>query len=353
MSNNYTSLLKSIEARYNPDNNRLVETRTFSDLSGLDKDIARYVKLSMGEVDEEYTNKTLQAGEAVKNHLQAEQTDVRYEYQGSVMTRTHIRGVSDIDLLTLTEKFHSTEIFKVRNILNNKDSNNYGYWEERKLQTYSDSFTLYEGNSLQDLRLLRKSNEDILQRKYYSCDISKAKSIRIKNSHLNREVDVVTAAWYDTVEYIIHDYDKIYRGVKVYDKQNDTTLSPDYPFLSINRINTKSSETQGRLKKMIRFLKNVKVDSNKDIKLTSFDINAICYDIDATKYMNAYYLQLVPVIFSQLYSICNDNTHAQRIKSVDGMEYIFRDHPEKLDSLRLLLNEVCTILIDLRKEYTI
>ena len=58
----------------------------------------------------------------------------------------------------------------------------------------------------------------------------------------------------------------------------------------------------------------------------------------------------MPILFSQLYSISNDNGHANRIKSVDGMEYIFRDHPDKLNNLRSLMYEVCDILTDLRKE---
>lgn len=349
MNKDYNLLLKSIESRYNPESSTAVKQRTFTNLAGVDKRIAQYVKMSMAEVDEEYTNKTLQAGEAVKAHLQAEQNNVSYEYQGSVMTRTHIKGVSDIDLLTLCEKFHNTEIFKIRDILNTP-YNDYSYQNERKLRNYSDTFSLYEGNSFQDLKELRQSNENIMQKYYYICDISKPKSVKIKNLHFDREVDIVTATWLDTVDYIINDNDKSYRGVKIYDKEKGITLEPDYPFLSINRINNRSSETNGRLKKMIRFLKNVRTDSSKKINLSSFDINAVCYDIDMEKYIDAYYLQLVPILFSQLYSISNDNEHANRIKSVDGMEYIFRDHPDKLNDLRLLMHEVCDILTDLRKE---
>lgn len=349
MNKDYNQLFRSIESRYNPESSAAVEQRAFTNLAGVEKRIAQYVKMSMTEVDEEYTNKTLQAGEAVKAHLQAEQNSVSYEYQGSVMTRTHIRGVSDIDLLTLCEKFHNTEIFKIRNILNTP-YNNYSYHNERKLQNYSEAFSLYEGNAFQDLKELRLSNENIMQKHYYICDVSKPKSIKIKNLHYNREVDIVTATWLDTVDYIINDNDKTYRGVKIYDKEKEVTLEPDYPFLSISRINSRSSETNGRLKKMIRFLKNVRTDSSRKIDLSSFDINAVCYDIDIEKYRDAYYLQLVPILFSQLYSISNDNGHADRIKSVDGMEYIFRNHPDKLNNLRLLMYEVCDILTDLRKE---
>ena len=37
---------------------------------------------------------------------------------------------------------------------------------------------------------------------------------------------------------------------------------------------------------MIRFLKNIKAISEHEIELSSFDINAICFDIDPVKYQN-------------------------------------------------------------------
>lgn len=59
----YTSLINRIESRYNPDSLREVRQNSIYSLSGIDKDIAKYVKLAMNEVDPIYTNKTLEAGE--------------------------------------------------------------------------------------------------------------------------------------------------------------------------------------------------------------------------------------------------------------------------------------------------
>ena len=53
----YTSLINRIESRYNPDSLREVRLNSISSLSGIDKDIAKYVKLAMNEVDPIYTNK--------------------------------------------------------------------------------------------------------------------------------------------------------------------------------------------------------------------------------------------------------------------------------------------------------
>lgn len=113
----YSSRIRQINSRYNPDNNLLVEQRSFSTLDGIDGDLRKYIKLAMNEVDEEYTAKTIEAGNRAKAHLQAEQFGIDYRFQGSVMTQTHIKGASDIDLLTLTNKFVSTDISKMRSIL--------------------------------------------------------------------------------------------------------------------------------------------------------------------------------------------------------------------------------------------
>jgi len=40
---------------------------------------------------------------------------------------------------------------------------------------------------------------------------------------------------------------------------------------------------------MIRFLKILKADSDLEIKLTSFDFNAICYDIETYKIQLNFY----------------------------------------------------------------
>ena len=45
MIQDYSNLIRRIEDRYNPDQNRLVEQRMFSDLSTEGRDVAKYVKM--------------------------------------------------------------------------------------------------------------------------------------------------------------------------------------------------------------------------------------------------------------------------------------------------------------------
>ena len=342
----YTTLINRIESRYNPDSLNEAQTNTILSLSGIDTDIAKYVKLAMNEVDPIYTNKTLEAGENAKLHLQNELSQsVDFRYQGSVMTRTHIRGVSDIDLLTIIGRFQDTDYNEAKAYVENHP---YSYdTATMQIRNWVNSFTRYIGDANNDLMRLRLEDENILKSHYVICDTSKPKSIRITNQNLHRDVDVVVASWHDSLEYIRGDGD-VHRGINIYDKQKNERLGPDFPFLSIDRINRKSTNTEGRLKKMIRFLKNIKADASVNIELTSFDINAICYDIDIDEYRNSYYLDLVRVLWLKLYHLCQNESEANDLRSVDGTEYIFRNKSSKLDSLKLLHDKVWEIYNDIK-----
>lgn len=344
MIQDYSNLIHRIEDRYNPDQNRLVEQRMFSDLSGTSRDVAKYVKMAMSAVDDHYTAITKEAGELVKKHLKDEQLymNVSYRYQGSVMTNTHIKGASDIDLITFTNKFVSTEIFEIRKILQSPSLIDYSTYDLSKLQNYANNFSKYSGDSLQDLRNLRASNERILQKWYDNCDVEKAKAVHIYNKNLKRDVDVVTANWQDRIDFVVSENEK-YRGVAIYNKKKDCTEPPSCPFLAIDNINTRSAETNGRLKQMIRFLKNVRSDSESKIDLTSFEINAVCYSIPVDSYKNMYYLDLVSLLWTYIYRLLKDENRLLQIKSVDGTEYVFQKNRDRIAELRKLEDEVWQI----------
>ncbi len=330
----YSGIIQKISDRYNPGRERLVESRMFSGVNSWDKDVVKYIRLAMNEVDASFTQRILNAGNAVKNALSARQTNVEYEFQGSVMTQTHIRAASDIDLLTISAKFSNTEIDRVRREL--QDTRQYSYSEVQGLQRYSNSFSLYTGDFLQDLRALRDDDERILTNVYSHVDITKPKSIKVHPTQYDVDVDVVVAAWFDSFDFARYGQNKVYRGIGIYNKEKDWRENPSFPFLSIERINRRSSDTQGRLKKMIRFLKNVKEDLGTNINLTSFEINAICYDIPQHKYENVTYLDLVYILWDKLYHIANNRSMAMQLKSVDGTEYVFVKNPDRYDSVSKL-----------------
>lgn len=346
MVKNYKTLTQGVRSRLNPEG--LLFEKAFTDeLSTVSySDILVYIRTAMKGVPYEYTQRSIEAGEKVKGHLKKELTDVTYKYQGSVMTNTHIKGASDIDLLVICDKFYHWDWIEVGQILNNPArKQNYYSSQVSKLERETN-MSKYQGDSIQDLRNNRLISEKVLLSTYQICDILKPKAIKIKNLSLNREVDTVIANWYDSISSIINDKGNN-RGIQVYNKSTNSRGQVGFPFLSIFKINERSSSTNGRLKKMIRFLKNIKEDSDNNIKLNSFEINAICYDIQPSTYINLNFYELVSIIYKQLKSIVTNELHANRIVSVDGTETIFKNKPEKIDNLRLILVEVESIYFDL------
>lgn len=346
MAKNYKVLTENVRNRINPEHH-LLSKSFVEELATISySDVLVFIRTAMKGVDPDYTEKTKEAGERVKEHLSKDLSQVSFRYQGSVMTNTHIKAFSDIDLLTISEKFYQADNYNIRQLLENAERKAKYYPTSISKMERELSATSYQGSAIEDLRKNRIDTERILSTVYTTCDITKPKSVKIKNLNLDREVDVVIANWYDDITSVINDKGE-YRGIQVYDKETNSRGNSDYPFLSIKRINERGNETSGRLKKMIRFLKNIKALSDQNIELSSFDINAICYDIDIAKYKNLSFYQLVPVIYSQIKSLCENTTHSNSLISVDGREYIFRNNLRKLENLTLVFNELQSIYFDL------
>lgn len=354
MAKDYSALVQKLKQRTNPD--ALLESRLYSakfseDLGKISyKSALEYVRRAMNGVSAEYTSRSMEAGENVKNHLKTVLSNVTYEYQGSVMTNTHIVGNSDIDLLVISEKsyyYNSSAVNKYLSEVCVKVPVNES--QKQRLKYVLDSPN-YKGDTLLDLRYNRINSETKLGAVYSACNIEKPKAIEITNQNLNRDVDVVIAIWHHTPEYIATQ-NTDFKKITIYDKDNHSTGRLESPFLSINRINGRDSSVNGRLKKMIRFLKNVKVDSAIDnIPLSSFEINAICYGINPSTYSDKNFLELVEIILTQMERLSIDETYRDNLTSVDGSEYIFRDKTEKLEGLKTLLSEVSSIAKDVMSE---
>ena len=342
---NYSALFENLQNRSNPEKLQEITTKFFSDNPDVKyNDVLKYITLAMNGVSPEYTNKSREAGEKVKLHLQDILLDVEYQYQGSVMTNTHIKGHSDIDLLVISNKFHTIDKQKITEFLNSNKS--LSQEQIQKLQKELLGKKYFSGTN--DLKQNRLLSEQKLSFVYDICDITHPKAIKIINKSIKRNVDIVIANWYDDAQSVINNKQIEYRGIQIYNKRSNTIENRDFPFLSIQRINKRSSETKGRLKKMIRFLKNLKADSDRKIELSSFDINAICYNIEIDKYLHLNKYQLVAILYEQLNELVSNSNKINSLKSVDGHEYIFsRNNIDKKESLKILLQEVKAIFFNL------
>ncbi|MCY1633920.1 hypothetical protein [Marinifilum sp. D737] len=357
MVKNYKALLANQELRMNPESVELQKAIRDELQRTPDNTIVQYIKKSMFGVDELYTRRTIEAGNKVKNQLNSKISDISFDFQGSVMTNTHIRGYSDIDLLTITEKFYTFDRSGISNAVN--QPNAYFKYTQDQINTLTNA--LRGGgytNGLIDLRSLRIDCENTLLNVYNNVNISRPKSIEIELTSPKRKVDVVIACWYQDTNYYLNE-DKINKAIQVFCKGEtaiyDKKLNADYPFKRIKLLNDKDLQVNGRLKRMIRLLKTLKYDSDQEIKLSSFDINAIIYDIDTWKYNSKSYLELIPVIYDQLRILSNNFSIRYNLKSLDGKEYIFRkedqttEDTEKTNSLRTMLEEIEYLLIEMQK----
>lgn len=350
MAKNYSALVQKLKQRTNPDfvNESTLFSMKFTEEIGQISynDALVYVKRAMKGVGQEYTDRSIEAGDNVKNHLNKILTDVSFKYQGSVMTNTHIIGNSDIDLLAISEKsyyYSPSEVNATLNIV--KSSSPVNEAHKNRLTTVLQS-PGYVGDTLEDLRTNRIYSEAMLNSMYQKCNTEKPKAIEITNLNLNRDVDVVIAIWHHSADYIAS-LNSDYKKITVYDKDSHSTGRQESPFLSIKKINDRDNLVNGRLKKMIRFIKNVKIDSAiEEIPLSSFEINAICFGINPVSYVDKNFLELVEVALKQMVRLSNDEVYRNVLKSVDGSEFIFKDQPKKLEGLRTLLMEVQIIAND-------
>ena len=302
MNKSFSERIRLIRSRRNPDNRiKVANSRkglTLDEAIRTTDDLHEFILEAMCEVDESYTNRTKEAGNRVKGILE-KAVNCDFRYQGSVMTGTHIKGASDIDLLCLGHRSIIDEMKRP---------------SQERLLCY---------------RKMRGLGYNV---------ICGAKSLQVKLSPYSVKVDVVNGTW--NTSYI-PERDRV---VRIYNMASQSMEKGDFPFISIDRINQRSANTQGRLKRMIRFLKNLKEDADSPIRLSSFEINAICYDVDPALYHTCSYIQLVDVITRQIWNKFIMNTASpQVIKSVTGEDYPFRDKPSSVVEVKKLYNDLFPI----------
>lgn len=350
MEKNYEQLIQKVKRRSNPgeiDESILLEKSFSAELRSLyDKKVLVYIKRAMQGVEPIYTTNTLTAGDKVKVQLKNAYPNLDYKYQGSVPSNTHIRGFSDIDLVQISGSFYSHQSMSAfTNAIQNTDL---GYSQRIRLNEVINSVP-YSGDANEDLRKIRYNAEELLSKVYKEVNRDKAKSIEVNLTSPKRMVDVVTASWYKSVEAIVSDND-YQKGIQIYDKKKNQRLKVDFPFLKIHLLKTKDSQVNGRLKKMIRFLKTLKADSDNEMDFSSFDISSVCFNIEKIKYYDKSYDELVHALYEELARIAVDSVYRDTIQSIDKSEYIFRDKPEKITQLKLLLDELNVIRKDLLKD---
>ncbi|MGX2042275.1 hypothetical protein ACWJKU_19880 (plasmid) [Methylocaldum sp. MU1018] len=295
-------------------------------------DPVKYALGIMQEVDPEYTRISIEEGERVRKQLNSGlstlDVPVTFDYQGSVPLNVHIQGVSDIDLLVLHDGFVTLD------------------WSGPQAKSY-----IMLGNSaLSDMLTLRSNCEEILDNKFPAANVDKngAKSIAISGGSLRRKVDVVPSHWHDTADYQ-RSKEKHDREIKILDKTIPDTLA-NRPFMHMKRIEEKDSATNGCAKKVIRLLKSLRKDSDKDIKLTSYDIASLVWHFDSQRINLPHYLELTLIAITQvrLWIYLTNRSYTESLDVPDKSRKII-DSSEKFESLALLSKEVDQLAYDVAR----
>lgn len=295
----------------------------------------RYALGAMQEVDADYTRVGIETAERVGNQLHKELgavgIPVEFRLQGSVPLNVHIRGVSDVDLLTLGTSFL---IF---------DSS--GRVAQSSGYTSAGSRT-----SLSVLQNLRTQSEKVLVAKFPAAtvDTKGGKAIALSGGSLARPVDVVPSHWYDTVAYQASKNERD-RGVFILDKNVPKTID-NFPFLHISRIEENDRAAGGGVKKAIRLCKNVKNDAIEDgrkIVFPSFDIAATMFHADLAALRASTFYELAVLAETQRFldELYHNPSKAKSLLVPDGSRRIF-DTEEKYEGLKTLSME----MDDLAKE---
>ncbi|WP_426699652.1 hypothetical protein ACPPVV_09450 [Rhodanobacter sp. Col0626] len=286
------------------------------------KPYTRYALGAMQEVDPDYTRISMETAQRVANQLgkRVGGFNLEFRLQGSVPLNVHIRGVSDVDVLTLIDQ----QFFSY-------DPNGI------KSSTYYPS----SDTSLDQLTQLRREEESALKSAFpmATVDTSGSKAIKISGGSLARSVDVVPSHWYDHADYqasgALHD-----RGVIILDRKANKTVT-NYPFKHIKLVSDRDVFTAGGLKKAIRLCKNAKADSDRDIALPSFDIAATMFHADqaALRMGAAYELAILAETQRHLDYLYSHPDEAARLYVPDGTRRIF-DTDAKISALLRLSCEM-------------
>jgi hypothetical protein len=313
-------------------------TEDYQKRSAADKPNTRYALGSMQEVSADYTRISVETAQRVGRQLEQGLTNagiaVEFRLQGSVPLNTHIRGVSDVDLLNIDTSLVTYMVGGARSTAG---------W-----------YTPTHRTSLEVLSTLRRESERILRNAFpaVTVDTSGAKAIHLSGGSLARPVDVVPAHWLDTIAWQSsgHEYE---RGVKILNKDVPTTLD-NRPFLHIKRVSEQDTATLGGLKKAIRLVKNVKSDAEedgRDIALGSYDIAAILFYADAAALRGGYLYELAILAETQRYLdwLYQNPLEAQKLMVPDGSRKIF-DSADKTSALLALSVEMDELVREVAKE---
>lgn len=296
----------------------------------------RYALGAMQEVSPDYTRIGLETAERVgKQLISGLSTTIEFRLQGSVPLNVHIRGVSDVDLVTFDASF--------KTYATNGPGSLAGYYTSPTART-----------SLGVLLSLRTDAEQVLKSAYPAAtvDCARGKCIALSGGSLARPVDVVPAHWHDNPAYQ-PSWQEHDRTVTILNKKVPETID-NLPFLHIKRVHDQDLATLGGLKKAIRLTKNVKNDAENEAAasvLSSFDIAALLYHADKIALLSGYTYELAVLQETQRFlDWCYHNKAAAKLLRTPDNSRAVLDTEAKFSALTTISIEMDALAKEVAKE---
>ncbi len=321
---NYTEALKRLRGRRDPE--AIITLEAYGALK--EEDPVKYLVGAMSEIPEKYTRKTFDEAERVQHQirkgLERHSLGAEFRYQGSVTKNTHIVAHSDIDVLSLEERFYSLEPPQTPPIP-------------------------YHGDPVRDLCQMREIIEATLLSAFPEAkvDSTKAKCLNISGGSLDRSVDIVPANWHDTNDYV-RSGDEVYRGIHLLDYFR-RTREKDQPFLHGELFTLRDGTFSGSLRKLVRLCKSLKHDSERDDMPSSYDIESIIYAMEdhLLRFERGEEIQLAHSCSVWLRKVADDQTLRERLTVPDRKRPIFGPGHTTIGQLNGLRQELDSLLVEI------
>lgn len=294
-----------------------------------DDESIKYAIGAMQPIDPEYTAVSFAESMRVQKHIApaCDTIGVRVEFrnQGSVTNDTHIKAHSDVDTLVI----------------------HCGFFD---LQPPQKASIRYPGNPLEDLKLLRRTSAQAVKSGFpeVDIDISGARSVSLTGGSLRRDIDLVFANWYNTLNYA-KTGDKLWRGVNVLDNNLETRVM-NLPFLHNALIKEKNSRVDGAASKMIRLLKSLIYEANEQNGLSSYDITSLIWNMPdrLLAYGHGQELQLMQSTLAYLCHVDQEDAYRNGLKVPNETRLLFGTEGASSAELKVVIKYLAVLLDEIK-----
>lgn len=250
----------------------------------------------------------------VRGFFDERSVNIDLRYQGAIHTNTHIQLNGELEILAILRPREKVEAYK----------------SVEKLGTLLMSLFSGEPESFDKVDFSNKIN------------------IQLTTRRPSVNLSVLPTIWVDTSAYR-ESKREIDRGIAEYDFENKTRKS-FLPFRNMARINVKDTKVNGNLKRLLRMVKNVQMDSEERIELSDYELTCCLYNIHEKKLSVSpkELISILPAVANYLDKLGKTGMY-RRIISPSRKELVFGNKEEKGDELIKLKNQL-TLLIDQLKE---